>query len=213
MRFETDYDTRSCRTLRTPVKSPVAIRWYTGPGLLFLGSLPEEYEPDQVLRAAREKEGPFEAGVAGRSLPGQGSLSAGIPSDRSGGAPTHRAEVTGPLASRPLAPAILRGRELAAKLIWIDNRQAEHCGEFHFTTPFRVRLFFSQQRASAFLPQALFWFKERCSARCQVQRKIPGQARLDFQGISHAAKDSSRLIRDLTHLVFFHCNQRSASNS
>ena len=90
----------------------------------------------------------------------------------------------------------------------------EHCGEFHFTTPFRVRLFFSQQRASAFLfPQALFWFKERCSARCQVQRKIPGQPRLDLQGISHAAKDSSRLIRDLTHLVFFHCNQRSASNS
>jgi hypothetical protein len=25
--------------------------------LLFLGSLPEEYEPDQVLRAAREKKG------------------------------------------------------------------------------------------------------------------------------------------------------------
>jgi hypothetical protein len=36
--------------------------------LLFLGSVPEEYEPDKVLRDPR-KEGPLEAGVAGRPLP------------------------------------------------------------------------------------------------------------------------------------------------
>jgi hypothetical protein len=82
--------------------------------LLFLGSLPEEYEPDQVLRAAREKKGHLRPELRAAPLPGQGGLPAGIPSDRSG-APTHRAQIAGPLASRPLAPANLRGREPAAK--------------------------------------------------------------------------------------------------
>jgi hypothetical protein len=139
---------------------------------------------------------------------------AGIRSDRSGGAPTHRAEVTGPLASRPLAPAILRGRELAAKTDLDRQSPGRALRRVSFHDPFSSSAVLLSTKSLSFpIPQALFWFKERCSARCQVQRKIPGQPRLDFQGISHAAKDSSRLIRDLTHLVFFHCNQRSASNS
>src|SRR5258708_39996099 len=61
--------------------------------LLFLGSLPEEYEPDQVLRAAREKKGHLRP-------------------ERSMNPPGANCRAIGELAT---GAGSLRGRELAAK--------------------------------------------------------------------------------------------------
>ena len=58
--------------------------------LLFLGSLPERIRTRPGIAGRPRKEGALEAGVAGRPLPGQGGLPAGIPSDRSEHQPTGR---------------------------------------------------------------------------------------------------------------------------
>jgi hypothetical protein len=182
--------------------------------LLFLGSLPEEYEPDQVLRAAREKKGHLRPELrAARFLGKEAYRPASRPTGAEEHQPTGR-KLQGHWRAGHWRPAILRGRELAAKTDLDRQSPGRALRRVSFHDPFSSSAVLLSTKSLSFpIPQALFWFKERCSARCQVQRKIPGQPRLDFQGISHAAKDSSRLIRDLTHLVFFHCNQRSASNS
>jgi hypothetical protein len=75
----------------------------------------QEYEPDQVLRAAREKKGHLRPELrAARFLGKEAYRPASRPTETEEHQPTG-AEVTGPLASRPLAPASFRGRELAAK--------------------------------------------------------------------------------------------------
>jgi hypothetical protein len=56
--------------------------------LLFPGVAPRRIRTRPGIAGRPRKEGPLEAGVAGRPLPGQGGLSAGIPSDRTDLDPT-----------------------------------------------------------------------------------------------------------------------------
>jgi len=62
----------------------VRIKRFIFNALLYMGSLPEEYEPEKVVRPARGKEGPIQAGVEGGPIPWQGGLPARTPADRSG---------------------------------------------------------------------------------------------------------------------------------
>jgi hypothetical protein len=87
--------------------------------LLFLGSLPEEYEPDQVLRAAREKKGHLRPELRAARFLGKEAYSAGIPSDRSG-APTHRAELPGHWRAGHWRRQAFGEGSLQRKLIWIQ---------------------------------------------------------------------------------------------
>src|SRR5271165_4989688 len=89
------------RCLGTARSSFICNRYKTDRAYFAAGDTSVGFTPGIAGRPG--KEGPLKAGVAGRPFPGQGSLPTGIPSDRSG-TPTHRTEVTGPLASQPLAP-------------------------------------------------------------------------------------------------------------
>jgi hypothetical protein len=100
-----------CLTLRYGARSALRKRtpqqyWDGGVPVQWLSIWEYQRQPFSV---SGQNDEVGNTGVAGRPLPGQGGLPDGIPSDRTG-ASTHRAEITG-----PLAPAIFRGRELAAK--------------------------------------------------------------------------------------------------